>query len=210
LDRDAEEQRQAAEHTFEGDDAPVDEEAEVAVAHVAGGAGGPEERARHAGLPGGVHAEAHQVVRHDARDAVKAGEEAPQVRRAVVLGGVADGRRVLRGVGVGLRQAVRDGGEAEPREARDGGGAAGADEAAVVVLGVDEGDAEAPGVEDLGQLQHRRDVALRRERHAHCVRLRLRLRLLAGRERSRAHVCLDSWDWESLWKGSNCFLFVQC
>ena len=196
---------------MEGDDAHVDEEAEVAVAHVAAGAGGPEERARHAHVPGGVDGEAHEVVGDDARHAVQPGEQASEVRRAVVLGGVADGRRVLRGVGVGLRQAVRDGGEAERRrrrrEARDGG-AAGADEAAVVVLGVDEGDAEAPGVEDLGQLQHRRDVALRRERHAHCVRLRLRL--LAGRERSRAHVCLDSWDWESLWKGSNCFLFVQC
>jgi hypothetical protein len=183
--------RQRSMHTFEGDDAPVDEEAEVAVAHVAAGAGRPEERARHARLPRGVQAEAHQVVRHDARHAVQPGEQVSQVRRAVVLGGVADGRRVLRGVGVRLRQAVRDGGEAEPREARDGGGAAGANEAAVVVLGVDEGDAEAPGVEDLCQLQHRRDVALRRERHAHCVRL------LAGRESSSAHVCLPplaTWD----------------
>jgi hypothetical protein len=100
---------------------------------------------------------------------------------------VAEGRRVLRGVGVGRRQAVRDGGEAEPREARDGGGAAGADEAAVVVLGVDEGDVEAPAVEDLGKLQHRRDVALRRERQAHRVRLWL---LAGGRSSSGAHLRL--------------------
>ena len=40
----------------------------------------------------------------------------------------------------------------------------------MVVLRVHEGDVEAPAVEDLGQLQHRRDVALRRERHAHGVR----------------------------------------
>jgi len=42
--------------------------------------------------------------------------------------GVAEGRRVLCGVGVGPRQAVRDGGEVERCEARDDGGAAGADD----------------------------------------------------------------------------------
>ena len=64
-----------------------------------------------------------------------------------------------------------DGGEAEVREARDGAWAAGTDKAPVVVLGVDEGDVEAPRVEDLGQLHHRGGVALRRVRHAHRVGL---------------------------------------
>ena len=125
----------------------------------------------------------------------------------MVPGGVADGRGVLRGVGVGRRQAVRDGGEAEVPEARDGGGAPGPDEAAVVVLGVDEGDVEAPGVEDRGELQHRRDVALRRERQAHRVGL-----LAGGRSSSGgAHLCLRLGTREG--RGPNClelaFLFLQ-
>jgi hypothetical protein len=164
----------------------------VAVAHVPAGAGGPEERARHAGLPGGVQAEAHDVVGHDARHgrhpAARAAElldQALQVRRAGPHGGVAERGRVLRGVGVGRRQPVRDGGEAEAREARDGGGAPGADEAAVVVLGVDEGDVEALAVERLGQLHHWRDVALRRERDAHDVRLLL---VAAGRDGAVGHL----------------------
>jgi hypothetical protein len=49
-------------------------------------------------------------------------------------------------------------------------GATGTEEAAVVELRVDEGDVEAPAVEDPGQLQHGRDMALRRERHQHGVR----------------------------------------
>jgi hypothetical protein len=50
------------------------------------------------------------------------------------------------------------------------------EQAPVVELGVDEGDVEAPRVEELGQLEHGRDVALRRERHAHGVRPPLSLR----------------------------------
>uniref|UniRef100_J3LYF4 Uncharacterized protein n=1 Tax=Oryza brachyantha TaxID=4533 RepID=J3LYF4_ORYBR len=161
-------------------DALVEEGAVMAVAHVAAGAGSPEERARHAELPGGVEREAHDVVADDASDArrrpgggvgVEVGEEAGEVREARLPGGAAERRHVLRRVGVGRRKAVGDGGEAEPREAVQRGGAPGAEEPAMVELGVDEGDVEAPAVEDLGQLQHRRDVALRRERQAHGVRL---------------------------------------
>ncbi|BAS79394.1 Os02g0577600, partial [Oryza sativa Japonica Group] len=138
----------------------------------AAGAGRPQQRARHAEILRGVDAEGEAGVRHHAGDrrdagrAVEAGEEALEVGQAGGHGGLADGRRVLRGVGVARREAVRDGGEAEPREARDreGVGAVDAAKAAVVVLGVDEGDVEAPAVEDLGQLHHRRDVPLRRER----------------------------------------------
>jgi hypothetical protein len=40
----------------------------------------------------------------------------------------------------------------------------------VVVLGVDVGDAEPPGVQGLGEVEHGRDVALRRLRDEHRVR----------------------------------------
>jgi hypothetical protein len=41
----------------------------------------------------------------------------------------------------------------------------------VVVLGVDKADVEAAGVEQLGHVEHRGDVPLRRVRQAHGVRL---------------------------------------
>ena len=50
---------------------------------------------------------------------------------------------------------------------------AGPEQAAVVVLGVDVGDAEPPGVQRLGEVQHRRDVALRRVRDEHRVGARV-------------------------------------
>jgi hypothetical protein len=53
----------------------------------------------------------------------------------------------------------------------------------VVELVVDEGDVEPPRVEELGQLQHGRHVALRRVRHHHRVRWPLR------RRRQRTHGC---------------------
>jgi hypothetical protein len=40
----------------------------------------------------------------------------------------------------------------------------------VVVLGVNEGDVETPGVKHLGEVQQGRDVALRRVRDEHGVR----------------------------------------
>jgi hypothetical protein len=163
--------------TFEREDALFDEGAVVAVAHVAAGAGRPEQRARHADLPGGLQGEAHDAVADDAGDrrrirgGVEVGEQGPQVREAGLRRGAAERGHVLGDVRVGRRAAVRDGGEAEAREAVERAGAAGAEEAAVVVLRVHEGDVEAPAVEDLAQLQHRRDVALRREWHQHSVRL---------------------------------------
>jgi len=74
--------------TFEREDALFDEGAVVAVARVAAGAGRPEQRARHADLPGGFQGEAHDVVADDAGDrrrvrgGVELGEEAPEVREA--------------------------------------------------------------------------------------------------------------------------------
>jgi hypothetical protein len=108
--------------------------------------------------------------RRRAGSGVELSEEAPEVRQAGLHGGAAERRHVLGGVGVGRRQAVRDGGELEVRESVQRAGAAGTEEAAVVELRVDEGDVEAPAVEDLGQLQHGRDMDLRRERHQHGVR----------------------------------------
>ena len=43
----------------------------------------------------------------------------------------------------------------------------------MVELGVDEGDVEAPRVEQLGQLQHRRDMSLRWVQQAYGMRLLL-------------------------------------
>jgi len=90
---------------------------------------------------------------------------------AVDGGGGAEGGDVLGGVGVGEGQAVGDGCEAEVRQAVEGAGAAGAEEATVVELGVDEGDVETSGMQKLGQLQHWVDVPLRGERNTHCVSL---------------------------------------
>ena len=82
------------------------------------------------------------------------------------LRGGQQGAHVLRRVRLGRGQAVRDGGEAEPGDPRESAGAARPEEAAAVVLRVDEGDPEAMAtVEELGQLERRLDVALRRERH---------------------------------------------
>ena len=162
--------------TFEREDALLHEVAVIAVAHVAADAGRPEEGARHGDVSGCFQGEAHDVVADDASDrrhvrgGVELGEEAREMREAVLHGGAAERRHVLGGVDVGRGQTLRDGGEAEVREAVERAGAAGAEQAAVVELRVDEGDVEAPAVEDLGQLQHRRDVALRWERHAHGVR----------------------------------------
>ena len=128
-------------------------------------------------LPGGFQGKVHDVVADDAGDKrhVRGGletlEQGPEMRETGLLRGAAEGGHVLGGVRVGRRQAIRDGGETEAREAVERSRAAGPEQAAVVVLAVDEGDVEAPAVEDLAQLQHRRDVALRRERHQHGVRL---------------------------------------
>jgi len=84
---------------------------------------------------------------------------------------VAERGDVLGGVGFGGREAVVDGGEAKPLRAVERVGPSRAQVAAVVELVVDEGDVEAASVEELGELQHRRDVALRRVRDHHDVRL---------------------------------------
>jgi hypothetical protein len=62
---------------------------------------------------------------------------------------------------------------------------AGPDQAAAVVLRVDEGDEEAPGVQDLGELQQGRDVALRRVRDENGL----------GQRAAGVHSCFSSvWD----------------
>ena len=73
---------------------------------------------------------------------------------------------------VGVGQAVGDGLEAEPIVAAHSAGALGGLHAAVVVLGVDEGDVDALVVEQLGDLQRRVHVAGARVRHHHDVRPR--------------------------------------
>jgi len=159
---------------LERHEARVDEAPVVPVPHEPARAGGPERGDGHAELPGGVEAERHDGVRDEAGDSrgrgvgVDPGEQREEVREAGGHGGVAERGDVLRGVGVGRREAVRDGVEAEPGHAVQR--AAGAVQAPVVELGVDEGDLEATRVEELGELQHGRHVALRRVRHAHGVR----------------------------------------
>ncbi|WVZ77085.1 hypothetical protein U9M48_024986, partial [Paspalum notatum var. saurae] len=156
----------------EGHEAPVDELAVVAVAHEPAGAGRPERGHRHADRPGGVVAERHDAVDDEAGDGGRreVGEEGEEGLEAGGHGGVEERRDVLRGVGVRRREAVGDGGEAEAGHAVERAGATRAEQAAVVELGVDEGDVEAAPVEQLGQLHHRRHVALRRARQAHGVR----------------------------------------
>ena len=95
------------------------------------------------------------------------------MREACGHGRVAERWGVLRRVGVRRREAVWDGGEVEPGHAVERVGTARAEQAAVVELRIDEGDVEPPREEELGQLQHRRDMALRRERQAYGMRLPL-------------------------------------
>ena len=148
-------------HTFEWKKTLVNKTAILHVPHEAARARRPEQDLRHADGLGGVKREAHRAVRHNAAHRrgtrrrallVEPLEQVPEVGQAVLPRGLAEGGDVLGGVGVGGREAVRDGAEPEGREAVEGGGAAGPQEAVVVVLGVDEGDVEALAVEDLGQL----------------------------------------------------------
>lgn len=99
--------------------------------------------------------------------------EVAERRGAMALGGDSEGGEVLALVGVVLRRrkAVGDGGKSEVREAGEGGGAGVPHDAAVVELGVDEGDVETHGVEGLGEVEHAIDVALDRQREADCMKL---------------------------------------
>ena len=118
-------------------------------------ASAPKHDLRHPEALRRLEREAHHAVGDDAADrrgrgGVELLDEAAEGVQAGGGDGDAERGEVLRGVGVGGREAVGDGLEAEPREAGHGGGAVGADEAAVVVVGVDEGDEEAAAVEELG------------------------------------------------------------
>ncbi|WVZ84783.1 hypothetical protein U9M48_031772, partial [Paspalum notatum var. saurae] len=174
---------------LERDEAAVDE---VAVVEAAG-AGGPERGAAKAELPRGAERESHGAVSDDAGDGraalslglgADARDEGLEAGQAGGHGGVAERGDVLRGVGVGEREAVVDGREAEPRRPVQRAGPARAEMTLVVELVVDEGDVEAAGVEQLRQLQHRRHVALRRVRDHHHVRLTTTLPI---RRRHRTH-----------------------
>ncbi|EMS63338.1 hypothetical protein TRIUR3_00511 [Triticum urartu] len=150
---------------FDRREAAGEEEAVVAVTEEADGAGRPQLDIGEAELPGGLHGEIHDDVGDDAGHGraacVEVREEAAEWPEAGLRGGLAQRRDVLRDVVVvGRRQAVRDGGEAEARDAGHLGGATGADEVGVVVLGVDEGDVEAAGVEHPGHVEHGDDVPL--------------------------------------------------
>lgn len=142
-----------------------------------------------------MHRESHGAVGDDAghrRDPLRPPEpldELPDVARTRPARGLAERPDVLRGVVLGTREPVGD--RLEPEAvggARDGGEAAGAEEAAVVVLRMDERDVESPRVQGLGQTKERVHVALRRVGDQQDVRRRLgRLR---GRRHGHALVCL--------------------
>ena len=70
--------------------------------------------------------------------------------KEVVHDGVGEGVDVLSRITVRGRKAIGDGFEAEGGKAIEGGGAPRPQQPAVVVLGVDKGDVEASGVEELG------------------------------------------------------------
>lgn len=155
--------------TFERHVASLDELIKVEVRHEAAAAVREEEVRRQAHLLGDVHHVAHGAVGDDAADrrnpisAVQPLDEPPDGGRARPARGLAERPDVLRGVEVGGREAVRDGLEPEALGAGvEGPRAPRAEEAPVVVLGVDEGDVEAARVQRLGQLEERVHVALRR------------------------------------------------
>ncbi|WVZ66741.1 hypothetical protein U9M48_015925 [Paspalum notatum var. saurae] len=172
--------------------APHDELIKVEVRHEAAGAVREEEVRRQAHLLGDVHGIPHGAVGDDAadrRDAVRAVQplhERPDGGRSRPARGLAERPDVLRGIQAGRREAVGDGLEPEALGAGDveGAGAPRAEEPAVVVLGVDEGDVEAARVQRLGQLQERVHVALRR------VGDQQRVRLGRLRQRRRRHMRL--------------------
>lgn len=68
-----------------------------------------------------------------------------------------------------MGHAVRDGGEAEGGEAVKGVGATRAEEAAAVIVGVDEGDVEGAGMEELCDFEHGVHMALGWVGDAHYV-----------------------------------------
>lgn len=163
--------------TFEWYITPLDELVVVKITQGTTSTRSVEHILRDAHLLGGIKGDAHDPVgdnaghRRHAGSGVEPLEKRKEVVADVVSDGLAQRRDVLRPVPVGGGQAVGDGLEAEVVEALDGVGAAGGYEAAVVVLGVDEGDVEALGVEELGQGEDGSDVALGRKGNSDEVRL---------------------------------------
>ncbi|KAF7802438.1 hypothetical protein G2W53_041549 [Senna tora] len=80
----------------------------------------------------------------------EASHELEKRSKAGVASGIAERRDVLGGIGIGGREAVRDGYVAKVRKAMEGVGTLGSEEAFVVELGVDKGDVEAFGLKDFG------------------------------------------------------------
>uniref|UniRef100_A0A1D1XXD7 Rhombotin-2 n=1 Tax=Anthurium amnicola TaxID=1678845 RepID=A0A1D1XXD7_9ARAE len=163
--------------TFEREESPVDEFFVVKVSHKSTGACCPEQDLGDAEFLSGIEGEAHGPVGDDTGDRgdvarrVLCDEQVAKKGKAGVHCGHAERGDVLRGIEVRGREAIGDGVEAKVREASEGRGAPRLEEAAVVVLGVDEGDVEATGVETKGQVQHGGYVALRWERDANRVGL---------------------------------------
>ncbi|XBH75522.1 hypothetical protein VPH35_102272 [Triticum aestivum] len=161
---------------FDRCEATVEEEPVVADTDITDGAGRPQLDIGEAELPGRFHGEVHNDVGDEASHGrvasgwvIELREEAAEGPEAGLREGLTQRRDVLRDIVVRRRQAVWNGGEAEPRDAGHRGRAPRADEAGVVVLGVDEGDVEAAGVEHLGHVEHGDDVPLRGRRQAHGV-----------------------------------------
>lgn len=150
-------------------------------------AGAPQHEAGDAQPRRHVQREAHQLGRHDARHrrriaaaAVQPQDELPEGPAAVRAHGAQEAHAVVLDAALRRGQAVRDRLEPEatrdvfmvvatPTRAQEG----------VVVLGVDEGDEEAGGVQEPGEVEGGVDVAgarvrdeqrVRPLRHDHCIR----------------------------------------
>jgi hypothetical protein len=192
--------------TFEGHVASLDELVKVEVRQDPASAGRAEEVGGQAQLLGDVHGVPHGDVDDDAAHgrrpfrAVEPLDERPDGGGARPPRGLAERPDVLRGVDVGRGQPVGDGLEPEAGGAGDGPGPPRAEEAAVVVLGVDEGDVEAPRVQGLGQLQERGHVALRWVGDEQGVRLVGLGRLLRRRHGLLICLLLDCLAAATIWE----------
>ena len=126
------------------------------VTHIPTSTSRPEKHIRNPQLLCHIEGESHATIGNDAghrrrvQGRVELPENLPEVREAVLPGGLAQRGCVLRGSRVRRREPIGDGLEAKGREAVEGVGASGFEEALVVVLGVDEGNVEALVVEELG------------------------------------------------------------
>lgn len=132
---------------------------------------------REAKLLGSLEGERHNPIRDYARhrrdvwDTVfKLRKKATKRDYAVLGGGFTKRWYVLSGISISGRKAIRDGLKLEIRQAIEGVGTPGFEEAFVVVLSVDKGYVEASVMEELGELKHGANVALSWIWYAHSMR----------------------------------------